>query len=43
MAQMRCLLLVAASALLAACTAANEPLESSRGTAVRIVDDMDAL
>jgi outer membrane biogenesis lipoprotein LolB len=43
MAQMRCLLLVAASALLAACTAANEPLESSRGTAVRIVDDVDAL
>jgi hypothetical protein len=43
MAQMRCLLLVAASALLAACTAMNEPLESSRGTAVRIVDDVDAL
>jgi hypothetical protein len=26
-----------------ACTAANEPLESSRGTAVGIVDDVDAL
>ena len=42
MAQMRCLLLVAASALLAACTTA-ERLESSRGTALRIVDDVDAL
>jgi hypothetical protein len=39
---MRCLLLVAASALLAACTA-TERLESSRGTAIRIVDDVDAL
>jgi hypothetical protein len=42
MVYMRCLLLVAASALLAACTAA-ERLESSRGTAIRIVDDVDAL
>src|ERR671918_420468 len=42
MAHMRRLLLVAASALLAACTA-TEPLESSRGTALRIVDDVDAL
>lgn len=42
MACMRCLLLVAASALLAACTA-TERLESSRGTAIRIVDDVDAL
>ena len=42
MACMRCLLLVAASALLAACTA-TERLESSRGTALRIVDDVDAL
>ena len=42
MAHMRHLLLVAASALLAACTA-TERLESSRGTALRIVDDVDAL
>jgi hypothetical protein len=43
MAPGRCLLLVAASALLVACTATNEPLQSSRGTAIRIVDDVDAL
>jgi hypothetical protein len=42
MAHMRGLLLVAASALLAACTT-GERLESSRGTALRIVDDVDAL
>lgn len=42
MAHMRCVLLVAASALLAACTTA-ERLESRHGTALRIVDDVDAL
>lgn len=42
MAPTRGLLLVAASALLAACTT-TERLESSRGTALRIVDDVDAL
>ena len=42
MAPIRCLLLVATSALLAACTTTDR-LESSRGTALRIVDDVDAL
>ncbi len=42
MAAMRCLPLVTAFALVAACTT-TERLESSRGTALRIVDDVDAL
>ena len=42
MAPLRCVLLFAASVLLVACTT-TERLESSRGTAIRIVDDVDAL
>jgi hypothetical protein len=42
MAGTRYVLAVAAMALVAACTT-NQRLESSRGTAIRIVDDIDAL
>ena len=42
MAGTRYVLAMAAMALVAACTT-NQRLESSRGTAIRIVDDIDAL